>query len=256
MLMGNNHINVFRALIIRDLMGRFGRNHLGFVWTVLEPMILCTGVMFLWSALKESSFHGMEIVPFVLTGYMPLTLWRHLTGPLVKIMHNNAGLLYHRRISHMHVPLARCLLEFLSTTTALIIVYLVTWNFGWVGPIKDPSLALGGWLFTAWYFGAQGVLISVWTECWEPAEKFIQPSNYLHLPISGCFMMVDWLPNYAQNLLLLNPSVHCFEMFRAGFFGEEVTTHYDTVYLTAWCMSLTVLAVAALYYVGDRIQTN
>ena len=42
--------------------------------------------------------------------------------------------------------------------------------------------------------------------------------------------MVDWLPHYAQKLLLLNPSVHCFEMFRAGFFGAEVTTHYDPAY--------------------------
>jgi capsular polysaccharide transport system permease protein len=253
--LGKN-MNVLRALIIRDLIGRYGRNHLGFVWTILEPMILCTGVMLVWSMLKESTFHGIPIVTFVLTGYMPLTLWRHLTGPLVKLMRHNAGLLYHRPITHTHILLARCILECLSSTAALVVIYFVLVSIGLVEPMKDPGLALAGWLFTGWYFGALGALISVCTEYWEPAEKFIQPAMYLQLPICGCFAMVDWLPNYGQKLMLINPSVHCFEMFRAGFLGEEIATHYDAIYLATWSVALTVLAIAAMHHVGDRIQTN
>ena len=60
------HFNVFRALIIRDLMGRIGRNHLGFVWTILEPMILCVGVMLVWSMIGESMIHGIPVLAFVL----------------------------------------------------------------------------------------------------------------------------------------------------------------------------------------------
>jgi capsular polysaccharide transport system permease protein len=256
MLAVRGHLNVLGALIIRDLMGRFGRNHLGFVWTILEPMILCVGVMTIWSMIRESMVHGIPIVAFVFTLYMPLTLWRHLTGPLARLMRNNAGMLYHRPVSKGHILLARCVLEFFSTTAALLIIYFVLVSASLVEPIKDPGLALAGWLFTGWYFGAQGLLISAWTEIWEPAEKFIQPSNYLQLPLSGAFLLVDWLPDYGRKLMLLNPSVHCYEMFRAGFFGEEITTHYDAVYLSAWCAALTVLAVAAVYHVGDRIQTN
>jgi capsular polysaccharide transport system permease protein len=252
----SRHLNVLSALIIRDLMGRYGRNHLGFVWTILEPMILCVGVMSIWSLIHEPIIHGMPIVAFVLTGYMPLTLWRHLVGPLIKLLRNNAHMLYHRPVSHTDIMLARCLLEFFSTTAAVTVIYFVLLSTGLVEPIKDPSLALAGWLFTGWYFGAQGVLISAWAEWWEPAEKFIQPSNYLQLPISGVFLMVDWLPLYAQKLLLLNPSVHCFEMVRAGFFGEAIPTHYNTAYLTTWCVALTVLAFVALNHVRDRLETN
>jgi capsular polysaccharide transport system permease protein len=256
MLAVRGHLNVLRALIIRDLMGRFGRNHLGFVWTILEPMILCVGVMLVWSMIRESMVHGIPVVAFVITLYMPLTLWRHLTGPLVKLVRNNAELLYHRPITHIHILLARCVLEFFSSTVALIVIYFVVVTVGLVEPVQDPSLALAGWLFAGWYFGAFGMLVSVSTEYWEPAEKFVQPMMYLQLPLCGAFVMVDWLPRYGQKLLLLNPSVHCFEMFRAGFFGEEVTTHYDAGYLAAWSAGLTVLAVAAVYHLGDRIQTN
>jgi capsular polysaccharide transport system permease protein len=56
--------------------------------------------------------------------------------------------------------------------------------------------------------------------------------------------------------MLLNPSVHCFEMVRAGFFGDEITTHYDPVYLTTWCVALTILASATVYHARNSVQIN
>jgi capsular polysaccharide transport system permease protein len=249
-------LDVLKAVIIRDLMMRFGRQHLGFVWTILEPMILCTGVMAVWSMIHEPIIHGVPIIAFVLTGYMPLTLWRHMTNPMARIFRNNSFLLYHRQLSHVHIVLSRAILEFLSTTAALCVIYFVLWSFGVVQWIQDPGLLLASWLFTAWYFGAFGLVIAAWTEIWEPAEKFIGPANYLALPLSGVFFMVDWLPSYAQKLLLLNPPVHCFEMFRAGFFGEDVTVHYDPWYLAAWSLGMTLVGSASVLAVRDRIQFN
>jgi len=165
-------------------------------------------------------------------------------------------MLLHRPIGKVDILIARCMLEFLSTTSALVIIYFVVVSLGIVEPIKDTSLVLAGWLYAGWYFGAQGLLLSALSECWEPIEKFVQPANYLQLPISGCFTMVDWLPRYAQKLLLLNPSVNCFEMFRAGFFGASVTTYYDTTYLTICCTILTVAAGIALYFAQDRVEVN
>jgi capsular polysaccharide transport system permease protein len=250
------HLTAIGALIIRDMMTRFGRHHLGFVWTVLEPMILTTGVMIIWSFIHEPVIHGVPVVAFVLTGYMPLTLWRHLTNPMAKILRNNANLLYHRAIQPVHLALARSVLEFFSTTAALLIIYFIVVSTGIVQPIHDPGLTLAAWVFTAWYFGAMGLAIAAWTEWWEPAEKFIQPANYLQLPLSGVFFMLDWLPAWAQKLLLLNPSVHCFEMFRAGFFGDGITTHFDPWYIAAASTAMTVLAIAAVSRVRDRIQLN
>jgi capsular polysaccharide transport system permease protein len=245
---------VLHALIIRDLMARYGRLNLGFVWTVLEPMILTCGVMMVWSVIKEPIIHGIPVITFVLTGYMPLTLWRHLTGPMTRILRNNSNLLYHDAVSPFGVVISRAILEFFSTSAALIIICFVATSLGIVEPIADYGTALEAWLFTAWYFGGMGLLIGAWTELWEPAEKFIPPLQYLALPISGVFFMVDWVPEYAQRLLLINPSVHCFEMFRAGFFGPAVITHYDTWYLAVWCAGMSVAGAAAIYNVRHRIQ--
>jgi capsular polysaccharide transport system permease protein len=247
-----DRLDVIAALIVRDLMARFGRRGLGFVWTILEPMILTAGVTIVWSLIRPAIYHGIPIVAFVLTLYMPLTLWRHLTNPLVRLMHQHEGLLYHRIIQQDDILAARLLLEFLSTSTALVIVLFVTSSFGLINDIADPSLLLAAWLYTAWLFSGVGMLLAAWTETWDPAEKFIQPLQYLSLPLSGAFFMVSWLPGYAQHLALANPTVHCFEMFRAGFFGAAYDMHYSVAYLTAWCMGLSVAGVVAVHRVRDR----
>jgi capsular polysaccharide transport system permease protein len=250
------HVSIVVALIIRDLMGRFGRQHLGFVWTVLEPMILTSGVMIVWSLIKEPVIHGVPIIAFVLTGYMPLTLWRHLTNPLVKILRLNASLLYHRPLSIVHLISARIFLEFFSISAAASVVYFVVLSVGMIEPIEDWGLTFAAWALAAWFFGAIGVVFAAMTEMWEPAEKFIQPSQYLMLPISGVYFMLDWLPHYAQNLLMLNPTDHVFEMFRAGFLGPGIQTHYDAGYLIACSLALTLLGASLMRGIRTKIQFN
>lgn len=242
------------AIIIRDLMTRYGRNHLGFVWVILEPMILCSGVMVIWSFIHEPVMHGIPILELVFTGYMPLTLWRHLTNPMPLILRRNSGVLYHRPVSHVDIQLSRSILEFLATSLGATIIYFFLWSTGLIEDMHRPDLVLAGWLYTGWYYGAMGVFIGAFTEYWELGEKFVQPANYLMLPLSGVFFMVDWMPNYAQHLLLLNPSVHCFEMIRAGFSGGALTTHYSLIYITISSMAISLLAAATLYHVRDSVQ--
>ena len=101
------HVRIVQALVIRDLMVRFGRRHLGFVWTVLEPMMLTAGIMVVWSLLKEPVVHGISMVLFVFSGYLPLTLWRHMTTASLRLFQKNVGLLYHRPIALADILAAR-----------------------------------------------------------------------------------------------------------------------------------------------------
>ena len=87
------------ALVIRDMMARYGRANIGFLWVVVEPMILTLGVMTIWSAMKSPYEHGVQVVALVMTGYMPLTLFRHLTNPAVFFYRRSIPLLYHRHVT-------------------------------------------------------------------------------------------------------------------------------------------------------------
>jgi len=237
---------VLGALIMREVLTRYGRENIGFLWLIVEPMLLTCGVMIMWSLLKHES-HGLIIVAFVLSGYMPLTLWRHVTSHSVSCLRQNLPLMYHRQIRLHDALIARALMEIGGITAALVVTYIIVRLMGIIDPYRDLGLALAGWLFMAWFAFGVGLLFAAASERFEFVEKLIQPIQYLTLPISGMFFMVAWLPSEAQKLALYIPLVHCFELFRAGIFGDTLKTYYDMGYLFKSCLFTTV---AGLYLVN------
>jgi capsular polysaccharide transport system permease protein len=235
-------------------MTRYGRAHLGFAWVVLEPMILTVGVLILWSLIRGGYEHGLKIVELVLTGYMLLTLWRHLTSTMILLFRRSTALLYHRQVSVNDIFFSRVLLEFAGTTTALLFVVFTMLLIGLIDPIQDWSLVIGGWLLMALLATGVGGVILVATEKNETTEKFIQPVQYLLVPLSGTFFMVDWLPTYAQSLILLNPMIHTYEMVRGGFFGPGVDTRYSIEYVLGWAFCLNFLSLWGIQRIRRNLQ--
>ena len=247
-----NQIRAIEAMMVRDMMMRYGRANIGFVWLILESLILCSLVMILWSHIKAPFEHGIWIVNIVLTGYMPLTLWRHVSNSGPFLFRRCVPLLFHRRLSLIDSLAANALLELAGTTTALVVVYSTLAISGVVKPMQDPGLCAYAWF--AMFVLASGMmcLFAVLTSKSEAFERFIQPLQYIFLPISGVFFMVEWLPSYAQEIAWYNPTVHIYEMFRAGFFGDDVITHY-----TPWYPMLcgSILIVISLYFL-ESVRDN
>lgn len=244
-----------KALLLRDLMMRYGRDNLGFLWVFLEPMILTVGVMAIWSILNPNK-HGIKVIELVLTGYMPLTLWRHLTNNTVNLFRGSAPLLYHRQVTLLDLLAARQGLEFIATTTALLLVWGILNVAGITSDIQRLDLVILGWLMMGWIGIAFGAAVAAVTEVSETAERMIQPIQYLNIPLSGVFFMVDWLPEWGQKAVMYHPLVHCYEVFRAGYFGESVVTHYDLTYFSACAFGMTFIGLLAVRAVRSRVQLN
>ncbi len=247
--------NTMCALVVRDLMMRYGRENVGFAWAIIEPMTLTVGVMGIWSAMGYGK-EGIKAVELVVTGYMPLTLWRHLTNNMVNIFRMSTSMLYHRQITLLDLVLSRQILEVIATSAALLIIYSMLLLFNLVEGISRLDLVLLGWLMMAWIGIAFGMWLAAITERHEVAERFVQPIQYLSIPISGAFFFVDWLPTWAQKLIWFHPLVHCYEVFRAGYFGESVVTHYSLSYFSAVTFVLTFIALYALKNVRKHVRLN
>lgn len=247
---------ILSALMVRDMMMRYGRANIGFLWVVLEPMILTLGVMGVWSLLKSPYEHGIQIISIVLTGYMPLTLWRHITGSGNFAFRRSIGLLYHRKISMLDVVFGRLLLELIGTTTALLVVYCVLYLSGIVAPVADVGLMIAAWTILALLSTGVALVFAAGTEYSETVDRFVQPFQYLILPISGAFFMIEWLPQRGRDAIWYSPTVHCYEMFRAGFFGEGVPTHFTWWYPMVWAIALIALGLQMADGVRDHLHTG
>jgi capsular polysaccharide transport system permease protein len=229
---------IIDALLLRELMARFGHNNIGFLWQIIEPLMLMIGVMLAWSLVYGERNHGVMVLPLVLTGYSVLTLWRHMTGRLPNTFRDASGLLFHRDVKPADILVARAVLESISTLVAFFIALLPLQLIGVMEPIHDYLVLLGAWsLMCLFAFGA-AMIITALAHFSDAFERFVQPMMYLILPLTGVFYMVFWLPPAAQKIVLNSPLVHISEMMRAGYFGPGVPTTWDPVFVAVWAIAV------------------
>ena len=245
---------VLGALMVRHLIEEFGRSNVGFLWIVITPLLLCSGVLVVRSLIMNPIDHGVSLIAIILSGYLPLTLFRHLTNGGVFLLRRNAGLLYHRHVTLLDTLLAMVGLETIACTVAFVLVYWVLLMLGLVDPIADYGLVASGWLAMAFLSAGIGASFAVLTEIYERSDRFIQPAQYLILPVCGFMFMVDWLPLYVQKLAWWMPTVHCYEMIRAGMFGNGIVTHYDIWYPLLWGLVLFAWSIPRLEAAREKLH--
>ncbi|GLK49345.1 transport permease protein [Brevundimonas intermedia] len=240
------HAVIIGSLIMREIVTRFGREGIGFLWLVAEPLLFCLGVMGLWWIIKPEYEHGIHVAAFVMTGYMSILLFRHIVSNANGALQANAGLLYHRRVRPLHIYISRSLMELAGGTMAFIVVYIFLLIIGVVHPPRNYLLLYFGYLALAVVSHGFAVTFAAIAIRFEFMERILPVSMYLMIPLSGAFVMVDWVPQQYQALYLLNPLPHGVEMIRASVFGEFVPTHYSIVYITAWALGLNLLGLVLL----------
>ncbi len=231
---------VIGALLMRELHTRYGRENIGFLWIIGEPILFCAGVAIVWTAIRPSHVHGLPMTAIVITGYVPLTMWRHCMMRAVKAFESNGSLLFHRQVTPLDIILSRVILEVAGSIAAGIIVSVGAIALGFMKPPVDYGMLYLGLFFHALFCLMTALLTAPLTERSEILEKSISVLSYLSLPLSGAFSMVDWVPQRYQWILLLSPSVNNIEMIRQGQFGYSAHAHYDLVYDT-WITLLLIL---------------
>ena len=236
------------ALVMREGTMRFGHENLGFFWVIGEPLILTLGVMGMWTISGQTHGHGVGVVPFALSGYTMITLWRHLSGRQVHVIRISMGLLFHRNISLIDVLVARSLLEIVGIITAFFVAWTPLVLLGFVDPMRDPLLFAGGYLLQAWFALAVGLIVAALSEIYEATEQFLPPLLYITLPFTGVFNMAAWLPQRWREATLWSPLVNCVEMLRAGMFPGDIVAYYDPMYVVYWSLALTALALPLVQY--------
>jgi capsular polysaccharide transport system permease protein len=245
---------VLYALLMREVITRFGRENLGVLWLVAEPMLFTLGVTTLWTAAGLHHGSPIPIVAFAVTGYSSVLMWRNSANRSGGAIAQNKPLLFHRNVRVIDVLVTRIALELAGATCSFIVLASLFTFVGWMPPPGDLLLVLEGWLMLAWFGASLALLIGGGTAFSEIVERLWHPAAYLLFPLSGAGFMVEWLPAGMQKVVLLLPMVHGIEMLREGYFGDVVRTHYDVGYM-AWCCLL--MSLGGLYLVrqaGRRLE--
>jgi capsular polysaccharide transport system permease protein len=231
---------VIWALLLREMQTRYGRENIGFLWIIGEPIMFCGGVAILWTLIRPAHEHGLPMTAFVVTGYVPLTMWRHCVARSLKAFESNGSLLFHRQVTPLDIILARVVLEVVGTLIAGTLVGFGAILLGFMEPPKDVGLLYLGLVYHIFFCLGSALLIASLSERSDFIEKIMSAVMYLSLPMSGAFAMVSWIPEKYQWILLLSPSQQDIEMIRGGQFGPESHPIYDLSY-AAWSTGLMCL---------------
>ena len=126
---------VITALVIREINTRYGRKNIGFLWIIGEPILFVAGVTIAWSAMAPALERGLPMPAIVLSGCVPLTMWRHCSGRAIKAFTSNGVLVFHRQITPFDIITARCLLEIAGVVLAPAVVVLGAFTMvDWLSP--------------------------------------------------------------------------------------------------------------------------
>jgi len=244
---------VIHALLMREILTRYGRHNIGFLWLFLEPMLFTTGVTILWTVSKAVHGSSLPIVAFALTGYSSVLLWRNMPARCIGAIEPNLALMYHRNVRVIDVFLARLLLEAGGATISFVTLSVFYIYIGWLEPPANVLTVVEGWLMIAWFGASLAMLLGSLAEKSEIIERLWHPVSYIAFPLSGAAFMVDALPPTAQHYILFVPMVNGVELVREGYFGDQIRVHYDLPYMIACCVGLSLLALAQVAVINREI---
>lgn len=242
------------ALLMREVITRFGRDNLGVLWLIVEPMTFTLGVATMWTAMNMNHGSSIPIVAFAVTGYSSVLLWRNCAGHCIGAINDNRPLLFHRNVKVIDALLTRSVLETAGATGSFaILATFFTW-IGWMTPPVDTLQVIFGWFMLVWFAIALALVVGAGTAFSVLVERLWGPFSYLLFPLSGAAFMVDWLPPAFQKFVLFVPMVHGVEMLREGYFGNAVKTYYDAGYMAACCLALTLAGLYLVREAGKRVE--
>lgn len=248
---------VLGALFLREIQIRWGRRNLGFAWIIAEPLMFAFPVIIMWSFIRDPFEHGVPLVALVWSGYLPLLMFRHTTSQALYVVRSNGAMLYHRAVTPFDLVLGRSVLEMMGALAATLTSFIVLYVLGQVEWPHNFSLMLVGLLYMAWWSLSVALLVAAASERTDMIEHIWQPISYMYLPLSGFLFMADWLPPQVRNIALtVMPSLHSYEMIRAGLWGSRIASHYDIPYVTLVLAVLTLIGLWVMRSVREHLQLD
>lgn len=244
------------ALMMRDLHTRYGRENIGYLWLILEPLLLATAVGLIHA--KSAGHFGGDIkpVPAALIGYCNFMTFRSIVSRSEGAFESSASLFYHRTITPLDMMIARTLLEMAGTFFAFVLLMALAVATDIANPPARPLYYMLGVFVMGWFCFNLSLIVACITHDRRAVGRLIHPLTYVMMPLSGAFFTMQALPKEAREILLTIPLAHIFELLRYGWFKSAKPDFIDYTYLGAWLLGSMLIGLLLISTIRKRIHGN
>jgi len=252
----DQQLNVIGALIMRELHTRYGRNNIGYLWLIGEPLMLATVIGALHSFQPHHLGSALPPVPLSLVGYCLFIIFRGIFNRAESLLEGSLPLMYHRMISVLNLSIARAVLETAGCICSFIILISLNIALGFGDLPARPLYVFAaiGWL--AWLSFALGLNVTALTHDRPTLGRLVHPVSYFMMPLSGAFAPTDWIPEGLRWFFVWNPMAGMFEYARYGMFENASDKYLYPGFLTACCAFFTYTGLVGIRRVRNRVHLH
>ena len=252
----STQFRVIGALMMRELHTRYGRENIGYLWLIGEPMLLASVIGLLHMNGHTDFGSDIRPLPFSITGYTIFIMFRGIVNRSEGAMESNAPLLYHRMVTVGDIVLARALIEAAGTFLAFAILISLLTGLGLADLPRRPLFLAAAIMYMFWLSLAHSLIIAAISHDNRTVGRFIHPYTYFMIPLSGAFVQAEWVPHPYREYLMWLPLPHIFELARYGQFRSANLDYFSFQYLTAICLIGTWVGLITIKLLRKRIHLS
>lgn len=247
-------LRVIGATMLRELHTRFGRDNIGYLWFMLEPLLLATGITVVHLFTVKRIADGLDVGPFYMTGYCAYMIFRSNVNRAPVTIEANKTLLFHKYVTLADLVLARCILEGAAVLAAMYLLLGICTALHVGHMPQRPLLIFLGMGLMLWWTTGLAMILCAASELSTAVERLVHPATYLVLPASGLFFLFEWLPPGVRPFLTWFPLPQILELVRMGEFGNLQSQYVHVPYLIAWSAVMTLGGLMSLKLVRRRMH--
>ncbi len=247
---------VLRALILRELQTRFGRDNIGYLWVIAEPLMLASVITMLHFVIQANVTKGMGPYPFTLMGYTIFIIFRNTFNRSDGLLQSSNNLFYHAQVTPFDIVLAKCVVETIACSSVLVMLMAIGIALGLADLPARPVYLGAALLGMATLSFGMTLLATAGTYKSHALAHFIHPFSYFMFPLSGAFVTMAFLPSWARAIMAWNPLMSVFEIARYGWFESADDRYLNPWFLIAFCATVMLAGMIALRRVREDIHVH
>lgn len=232
-------------LVLRDLQARSKQAYFGYLWIVIQPLLL-TGVFtfLIQRVLNRSDLSSVPYPVFLLAALVP---WQYCVNSLnesAESLVKNADLVRQVYFPREILAIYPLFTHLVDVAVGLVVlgIFMLVFHVGssaWIWLV--PLLLLVEMLFLA----AIGMLLAAANVAWRDVARAIPLATALLIYAVPVLYTADRVPSSVRGLYLLDPFAQVIEAFRAVVLG----THAPDL----GALALVALAGVVVFVVAQRI---
>jgi ABC-2 type transport system permease protein len=210
-----------RLLVARDLKVRYASSALGYVWSVLEPLLMAGIYWFIFTQVFTRTVGVEPYIVFLLAGLLPWTWFSGAVTDAARSLHAEAKLVRStnvpREVWVVRVVLSKGVEFLLSLPVLFLFAFIYGAQVDWQLVLLIPAVLLMATLVLG-----VGLLLAPLVVLVRDLERIVRIALRLGFYASPVIFAVQDVPEPLDAAFAFNPLAGIFELCRAGFFPGVV----------------------------------